>query len=60
MIQLNEHERAVAAHLKHLKDQAGTHSPSIFTLAEKIPDLHIRIDACFLSDPMLRIYFLII
>jgi histidinol-phosphate/aromatic aminotransferase/cobyric acid decarboxylase-like protein len=58
MIQLNEHERAVAAHLKHLKDQAGTHSPSIFTLAEKIPDLHIRIDACFLSNPYATDLFL--
>lgn len=58
MIQLNEHERAVAAHLKHLKDQAGTHSPSIFTLAEKIPDLNIRIDACFLSNPYATDLFL--
>lgn len=58
MIQLNEHERAIAAHLKQLKDQAGTHSPSIFTLAEKIPDLHIRIDACFLSNPYATDLFL--
>lgn len=58
MIQLNEHERAIAAHLKQLKDQAGTHSPSIFTLAEKIPDLRIRIDACFLSNPYATDLFL--
>lgn len=58
MIQLNENERAIAAHLKQLKDQAGTHSPSIFTLAEKIPDLHIKIDACFLSNPYATDLFL--
>ena len=58
MIQLNENERAIAAHLKQLKDPAGTHSPSIFTLAEKIPDLHIKIDACFLSNPYATDLFL--
>ncbi len=58
MIQLNENELAIAAHLKQLKDQAGTHSPSIFTLAEKIPDLHIKIDACFLSNPYATDLFL--
>lgn len=58
MITLNENEREIAKTLKELKDQAGTHSPSIFTLAEKIPALKIHIDACFLSNPYATDLFL--
>ncbi|MFN8361772.1 MAG: histidinol-phosphate transaminase [Candidatus Kapaibacterium sp.] len=51
MIKLTEAEAMVAAKIKKLKDEAGTHSPSIFTIAEKLPELNIQVDACFLSNP---------
>lgn len=58
MITLDKKETELANRLKLLKDQAGTHSPSIFTLVEKIPDISIRTDACFLSNPYATDLFL--
>lgn len=37
--------------LYELKKQNGTHSPSINTIIEYIPDIQCNIDACFLSNP---------
>ncbi len=37
--------------LKQLKSQSGSHSPSIGTMLSEIPDLQIKVDACFLSNP---------
>ena len=51
MITLADDEKAVASAIKQLSDQAGSHSPSIFTIAEELPQLEINIDACFLSNP---------
>lgn len=44
--------------LKKLKKAAGTHSPSIFTIKEQIPDLEVHVDACFLSNPYATQLFL--
>ena len=41
-----------------LKTDAGSHSPSIFTLKQKLPELPIKIDACFLSNPYATDLFL--
>ena len=41
-----------------LKKDSGSHSPSIATILEKIPDLKIDIDACFLSNPYATDLFL--
>ncbi len=35
----------------NLKEKSGSHSPSISTLYNSIPDLKIDVDACFLSNP---------
>jgi len=51
MIELSKRERAVALKIKQLKDAAGSHSPSIFTIAKALPRLDIKVDACFLSNP---------
>lgn len=51
-------EQQVAARIKELKDQAGSHSPSIFTIVEQIPELSIKVDACFLSNPYATELFL--
>lgn len=37
--------------LYELKKQNGTHSPSINTIIEYIPQIQCNIDACFLSNP---------
>lgn len=34
-----------------LKNQSGSHSPSISTILQEIPELQIKVDACFLSNP---------
>ena len=34
-----------------LKNKAGSHSPSIALIRRLLPDLHISVDACFLSNP---------
>ncbi|ELZ7776747.1 histidinol-phosphate aminotransferase family protein [Campylobacter upsaliensis] len=58
MIKLNEKELSIANEIKRLKDEAGSHSPSIFTLAQKLSQLHIKVDACFLSNPYATDLFL--
>jgi histidinol-phosphate/aromatic aminotransferase/cobyric acid decarboxylase-like protein len=41
-----------------LKNQAGSHSPSIFTYKQKLPEIDIKVDACFLSNPYATDLFL--
>jgi len=51
MITLTPKDAFVANNLKILKDNAGSHSPSIFSLVDQFPNVDIKIDACFLSNP---------
>ncbi|MDC1372466.1 histidinol-phosphate aminotransferase family protein [Flavobacteriaceae bacterium] len=37
--------------IKKLKASSGSHSPSIDTILDKCPELKIKVDACFLSNP---------
>lgn len=37
--------------LRLLKNESGSHSPSIGTMLNEIPELQIKVDACFLSNP---------
>ena len=48
---LTQKEREIATKMQNLKNASGSHSPSIFTIAKEIPQIHIDIDACFLSNP---------
>ncbi len=34
-----------------LKEESGSHSPSIATILKEIPEIKIGVDACFLSNP---------
>lgn len=43
--------QSIIAKLKELKSNSGTHSPSIDTVLREIPELKIKVDACFLSNP---------
>jgi len=51
-------EAVVAGQLAALKDEAGSHSPSLLTLREQMPDLDIAVDACFISNPYATQLFL--
>jgi len=51
-------EAVFADRLTKLKDEAGSHSPSLLTLREQLPDLQIDVDACFISNPYATQLFL--
>ena len=55
---LEGEEAVVAARLAELKDQAGSHSPSLLTLREQLPELEVAVDACFISNPYATQLFL--
>jgi histidinol-phosphate/aromatic aminotransferase/cobyric acid decarboxylase-like protein len=44
-------ELELSRKITELKYQAGSHSPSIFTYKQKLPEIDIKVDACFLSNP---------
>ena len=49
---------SVAQKYKKLKENAGSHSPSLGNIKEQIPELKIKVDACFLSNPYATNLFL--
>ena len=51
-------EQALVERIKRLKKEAGSHSPSAWTLAKQIPELRLKVDACFLSNPYATNLFL--
>ena len=55
---LSKEQVAMVQHIKLLKQQAGSHSPSLFTIKEQLPALKMGIDACFLSNPYATDLFL--
>src|SRR5436189_2706105 len=48
---LSDRERDLLSTLRAIKAESGSHSPSLSTLLDRIPDLDIKVDACFLSNP---------
>jgi histidinol-phosphate/aromatic aminotransferase/cobyric acid decarboxylase-like protein len=50
-VRLTEREQAILRELRAIKDESGSHSPSLYTLKDRVPDLAIKVDACFLSNP---------
>jgi histidinol-phosphate/aromatic aminotransferase/cobyric acid decarboxylase-like protein len=50
-MQLNDYEREAIAVINELKGESGSHSPSLYTLRDRLPDIDIKVDACFLSNP---------
>ena len=51
MKELTAEQAAIAGRLAKMKDEAGSHSPSLLTLREQLPDLDVSVDACFISNP---------
>jgi histidinol-phosphate/aromatic aminotransferase/cobyric acid decarboxylase-like protein len=50
-VQLTAPERDALRILAEAKAESGSHSPSLFTLGDRIPGLTVNVDACFLSNP---------
>ncbi len=46
-----EKKLSITDKIKFLKEESGSHSPSISTLLKEIPELKVEVDACFLSNP---------
>jgi histidinol-phosphate/aromatic aminotransferase/cobyric acid decarboxylase-like protein len=57
-VDFNAREQALVERIKRLKKEAGSHSPSAWTLAKLIPELRLKVDACFLSNPYATNLFL--
>jgi histidinol-phosphate/aromatic aminotransferase/cobyric acid decarboxylase-like protein len=57
-IKFSSFEQKIVRRLKVLKDEAGSHSPGLFTFRQKMPEIDIRVDACFLSNPYATDLFL--
>ncbi len=57
-VSFNPRELALIERIKRLKKEAGSHSPSAWTLAKMIPELRLKVDACFLSNPYATNLFL--
>ncbi len=55
---LSARELLLVERIKRLKRESGTHSPSAWTLAKLIPELRLKVDACFLSNPYATKLFL--
>ena len=51
MLEFTPAEQAIASVIKQLKAQAGSHAPSLSTIMERVPQLTVQVDACFLSNP---------
>lgn len=48
---LTEKEETFYQKFLSLKNEAGSHSPSIFKLLKEFPEVSIKVDACFLCNP---------
>jgi histidinol-phosphate/aromatic aminotransferase/cobyric acid decarboxylase-like protein len=57
-VNFNPRELALIERIKRLKRDSGSHSPSAWTLAKLIPELRLKVDACFLSNPYATNLFL--
>ena len=50
-MKLTDAEQHALEVLAQAKAESGSHSPSLFTLGDRIPGLNVVVDACFLSNP---------
>lgn len=48
---ITDRETAILATLREIKAESGSHAPSLYTLHDRLPDLEVKVDACFLSNP---------
>jgi histidinol-phosphate/aromatic aminotransferase/cobyric acid decarboxylase-like protein len=55
---MNIAEHSLLEKFKQLKSNSGSHSPSITTIKAELPEVQIKVDACFLSNPYATELFL--
>ena len=55
---LNPKHSLIVEAIQKLKRNSGSHSPSLVSLTDNIPQLDIQVDACFLSNPYATKLFL--
>jgi histidinol-phosphate/aromatic aminotransferase/cobyric acid decarboxylase-like protein len=55
---MNPTSTALFEKFSKLKTNAGNHSPSLTTLKTEMPEIEIKVDACFLSNPYATELFL--
>jgi histidinol-phosphate/aromatic aminotransferase/cobyric acid decarboxylase-like protein len=58
MIALTAKEKDIASKITRVKEQSGSHAPNIFTIADQVKELDIKMDCCFLSNPYATDLFL--
>ncbi len=51
-------KKSIWEKFNQLKEAAGNHSPSLATLKAELPEVSIKVDACFLSNPYATDLFL--
>ena len=51
-MKISSHEREQIRRLSELKANSGSHSPSLSTMQESLPEINVEIDACYLSNPL--------
>ena len=52
VIRISPQERVLMENLERLSSSSGSHSPSLATMQQSMPEVHIDVDACFLSNPL--------
>ena len=52
LINFSPEEHDTLARLEQLSARSGSHSPSLGTMQQAIPEINVDIDACYLSNPL--------
>ena len=52
VVRISTQERALMENLERLSLNSGSHSPSLATMQQSLPEIQVDIDACFLSNPL--------
>ncbi|MEX0761254.1 MAG: histidinol-phosphate transaminase [Dehalococcoidia bacterium] len=51
-IRISPRERHLMDRLERLSSRSGSHSPSLATMQQALPEISVDVDACFLSNPL--------
>jgi histidinol-phosphate/aromatic aminotransferase/cobyric acid decarboxylase-like protein len=52
LIRISPEEHNILAKFEELSAGSGSHSPSLGTIQQAIPEINVEIDACYLSNPL--------
>lgn len=51
-LRISPAERTLMNRLGQLSSGSGSHSPSLVTMQQALPEIKVDVDACFLSNPL--------